>query len=80
MATISNKLKIDVYHFASLGNAFVRKETKIIPLPAEFVPCSPGPDGAMRVYTKILYHEGGIAKEAYVGQTVAQLDTLITNS
>lgn len=80
MATISNKLSIDVYNFNSVGNAFTSKETRIIPLPAEFVPCSPGPDGLGTVKTKILYHEGGIAKEAYVGQSVQELNSLIVNT
>lgn len=78
MATISNELSIDVYYFSSVGNAFVRKETKIIPLPAQFTPCSPGPDSAMRVYTKITY--GNPPIDAYVGQTIAQIQTLITNA
>lgn len=76
MATIRNELSIDVYHFNSVGNAFVRKETQVIPLPAEFTPCSPGPDGLMRVYTKITY--GNPPKEAYVGQTISELNSLIT--
>jgi hypothetical protein len=78
MATIANQLSIDVYHFNSVGNAFVRKETMNIPLPAQFVPCSPGPDRAMRVYTKILYGPN-LSREAYVGQTVAQLEALAEN-
>lgn len=79
MATIANELTVDVYMFNSVGNSFVRKETRIIPLPAQFVPCSPGPDGAMRVYTKILYGTN-YQQEAYVGQTQSQLQTLITNA
>lgn len=78
MATQANQLSIDVYFFNSVGNAFVRKETKIIPLPAQFAPCAPGPDGQMRVYTKIVY--GNPPQEAYVGQTIAQLQTLIVNA
>lgn len=78
MATIRNELVIDVYHFNATGNAFVRKETQIIPLPAQFTPCSPGPDGQMRVYTKITY--GNPPTDAYVGQTVAELNTLIVQS
>jgi hypothetical protein len=77
MATIANQLSIDVYHFNSVGNTFVRKETTIIPLPARFVACSPGPDRAMRVYSKILYGTN-FQQEAYVGQTVSQLNSLIT--
>lgn len=81
MATISNQLgPIDVYHFNSVGNAFRNKETRIIPLPADFYPCHIGPDGVTEVKTKILYHEGGIAKEAYVGQTVAELEALTKNT
>lgn len=76
MATQANELSIDVYFFSSVGNAFVRKETQIIPLPAKFVPCAPGPDSRMRVYTKIIY--GNPPQEAYVSQTVAQLNSLIT--
>lgn len=79
MATIANQLSIDVYHFNSVGNAFVRKETTIIPLPAKFVACSPGPDNAMRVYSKILYGPN-YQQEAYVGQTVAALNSLVTNA
>jgi hypothetical protein len=79
MATISNELSIDVYYFSSVGNAFVRKQTEIIPLPAKFVPCSPGPDNRMKVYSKILYGPGYLL-EAYVGQTVSQLNSLITNA
>lgn len=79
MATIANQLSIDVYHFNSVGNSFVRKETTIIPLPAKFVPCAPGPDNAMRVYSKILYGPN-YQQEAYVGQTVSQLNSLITLS
>jgi hypothetical protein len=78
MATISNELSIDCYYFNSVGNAFVRKQTEIIPLPAAFSPCAPGPDGRMRVYTKITF--GNPPQERYVGQTVAQLQTLITNA
>jgi hypothetical protein len=78
MATVANQLSIDVYHFSSTGNAFVRKETKNIPLPAIFTPCAPGPDGMMRVYTKINYGVN-YQQEAYVGQTVAQLETLAEN-
>jgi hypothetical protein len=79
MATQANQLSIDVYHFNSVGNAFVRKETTVIPLPAKFVPCAPGPDRAMRVYTKILFGPNN-SQEAYVGQTIAQLQTLIVNA
>jgi hypothetical protein len=78
MATLANQLSIDVYRFNSVGNAFVRKETIIIPLPAQFTPCSPGPDRAMRVYSKIVF--GQPPQEVYVGQTVAQLQSLITNA
>jgi hypothetical protein len=79
MATIANQLSIDVYHFNGAGNAFVRKETQIIPLPAKFVACSPGPDGAMRVYSKILYGPN-YQQEAYVGQSVQALNSLVTNA
>jgi len=78
MATQANQLSIDVYLFNSLGNAFIRKETQVIPLPAQFTPCAPGPDGRMRVYTKITY--GTPPKDAYVGQTIAQLNSLIVNA
>jgi hypothetical protein len=78
MATQANQLTIDCYHFNSTGNAFVRKQTETIPLPAQFLPCSPGPDGAMRVYTKIVF--GTPPQERYVGQTIAQLATLIVNA
>lgn len=78
MATIRNELVIDVYHFNSVGNAFVRKETQIIPLPAKFVSCSPGPDSMMRVYSKIIY--GNPPQEAYVGQSVDALNALIVQS
>lgn len=78
MATIANELSIDCYYFNSVGNAFVRKQTEVIPLPAQFVPCSPGPDGLMRVYTKIVF--GAPPQERYVGQTIAQLQTLIVNA
>ncbi len=44
MATQANQLSIDVYMFNSAGNRFVRKETRVIPLPAVFTPCAPGPD------------------------------------
>ena len=79
MATIANQLTIDAYRFNSVGNQFVRKETVTIPLPAQFIPCSPGPDNAMRVYTKILYGEN-FQNEIYVGETISQLSTRITNS
>jgi hypothetical protein len=72
---IRNSITLDVYMFNSVGNAFVRKETRNIPLPAQWVPCAPGPDGAMRVYSKILFGVN-YQQEAYVGQTVAQLETL----
>lgn len=78
MATQANQLSIDCYFFNSPGNVFVRKETQIIPLPAQFSQCAPGPDGAMRVYTKIVY--GTPPQERYVGQTIAQLQTLIVNA
>jgi hypothetical protein len=72
---IRNTFNVDVYYFNSTNNAFVRKETRSIPLPAEWVPCAPGPDRMMRVYSKILFGVG-FQQEAYVGQTCAQLDTL----
>jgi hypothetical protein len=78
MATQANQLSVDCYHFNAVGNQFVRKQTEIIPLPADFVPCSPGPDGRMRVYTKIIF--GNPPQERYVGQTIAQLQTLIVNA
>jgi hypothetical protein len=79
MATQANQLSIDCYLFNSVGNAFVRKETRVIPLPAQFVPCSPGPDGTMKVYSKILYGTN-FQQEAYVGQTISQLQSLIVNA
>jgi hypothetical protein len=72
---LNTVLTIDAYRFNSVGNAFVRKETISIPLPAQFVPCAPGPDGQMRAYSKILYGTN-FQQEAYVGQTVSQLNTL----
>jgi hypothetical protein len=80
MATISNQiLQIDAYLFNATGNAFVRKETQTIPLPVKIVPCSPGPDRAMRVYSKILYGVN-YQQEIYVGQSISQLQTLLTNA
>lgn len=79
MATLKNgQLSIDAYHFDSVGNAFTRKETVMIPLPAEFVPCAPGPDNQMRVYTKIVTSVDGFQKEYYVGQTVGELSALLS--
>lgn len=78
MATISNQLSIDAYRFNAVGNAFNRKETIIIPLPAIFTDCAPGPDRLMKVYTKIQYGPN-LSQEAYVGQTKAQLASLIVN-
>jgi hypothetical protein len=82
MATIANQLSIDAYRFNATGNAFVRKETIIIPLPALFTDCAPGPDSMMRVYTKITYTLPGTnyVQEAYVGQTKSQLASLIVNA
>jgi hypothetical protein len=74
---MNNSIVIDVYYFNSVGNAFVRKQTENIPLPIKFVPCAPGPDRAMRVYTKILYGDH-FQQEAYVGQSVAAVQTLVT--
>lgn len=71
---IRNTFNVDVYYFNSTGNQFVRKETRNIPLPAQWVPCAPGPDNMMRVYSKIIF--GNPPQIAYVGQTCAQLDTL----
>lgn len=79
MATIANELSIDVYFFTSTGNAFVRKETQTIPLPVKVVPCAPGPDNMMRVYSKILYGVN-YQQEAYVGQTQAAVQALLTNA
>lgn len=78
MATQANELSIDCYYFNSVGNAFVRKQTEVIPLPAQFVPCNPGPDGRQRVYTKIIF--GNPPQERFVGQTIQQLQTLIVNA
>lgn len=72
---IRNSFTVDVYYFNSTNNQFVRKETRNIPLPAQFVPCAPGPDQRMRVYSKILFGTN-YQQEAYVGQTVAALETL----
>lgn len=81
MATISNQiLQIDAYFFNSTGNRFVRKETVSIPLPATIVPCAPGPDGAYRVYSKITPTLVKPPRDYYVGQTIAQLQTLLTNA
>jgi hypothetical protein len=74
---MNNSIVIDVYYFNSVGNQFVRKQTENIPLPIKFQPCAPGPDGRMRVYTKINYGEN-YQQEAYVGQTVAAVQTLAT--
>lgn len=73
---LNTALSIDVYFFDSVGNQFVRKETIGIPLPAQFVPCSPGPDGQMSVYSKILYGTN-FQQEAYVAQTVSELAVLV---
>ncbi len=72
---IRNSFVVDVYYFSSIGNAFVRRQPENIPLPAKWQPCGPGPDGAMRVYSKILYGTN-FQQEAYVAQTVAQLEVL----
>ena len=74
---LNNTITVDVYYFNSVGNTFVRKQTENIPLPAKFVPVSPGPDGRMRVYSKIIFGPN-YSMEAYVGQTVAQLQALAT--
>lgn len=82
MATIRNVLFIDVYRFNSVGNQFVRKETVGLPLPfVAAVPCSPGPDGRMRVYTKITVGEpSGPPQDYYVGQTVSELAALVVQA
>ena len=79
MAQIRNELSIDVYLFSSVGNAFIRKETQMLPLPfTSVVPCSPGPDNRMRVYSKIT--TGNPPKDYYVGESVAQLGALVVQS
>ncbi len=81
MATISNQLgPIDVYFFNAVGNSFVRKETTTIPLPARFVSCAPGPDGLMRVYSKVIPIGIHPPQEFYVGQSVSQLEALSKNA
>lgn len=76
MSTIRNMISIDVYSFDTVGNRFLRKETNSLPLPfISAVPCSPGPDGLMKVYTKITV--GNPPADYYVGQTISQLDALI---
>ncbi len=80
MATISNSLTTDVYFFNSVGNTFVRKETRTIPLPAELTPCAPGPDGLMRVYTKVTPIGISPPEDFYVGETISQLQSKITNA
>lgn len=79
MATIRNELIIDVYRFSAVGNAFLRKETVGLPLPFDaMVPCSPGPDNRMRVYTKIV--TGKPPQDFYVGQSISELSSLIVQS
>jgi hypothetical protein len=76
MSTIRNMVALDCYLFNSVNNAFVRKETQMIPLPVtNMIPCAPGPDGKMKVYTKIIF--GNPPQERYVGETISQLQSLI---
>lgn len=76
MSTIRNMVSLDAYSFDTVGNRFLRKETVSLPLPfLSVVGCAPGPDGLMKVYSKITV--GNPPTDYYVGQTIAQLDSLI---
>lgn len=78
MATIRNQIFLTVYRFNSVGNQFVRAEEVGLPVPFRSVtPCSPGPDGRMRVYSKIVTTQNP-PQEFYVPQTSAQLNAMIT--
>lgn len=81
---LNTVISVDVYDFSSTGNAYVTKRRQAIPLPAEFVDITSAtrpngsPDPRVYCYSKILYHEGGaggLLKEAYTAETVAQLIT-----
>lgn len=76
MATIRNTIFIDVYSFDTIGNAFLRKETMGLPVPFQAITdCRPGPDNAMRVYSKLT--TGNPPTDYYVGQTIAEIAALI---
>jgi hypothetical protein len=77
MATIKNQIFLTVYRFNSVGNAFVRAEEVGLPLPfRSVVGCAPGPDGRMRVYSKIT--TGNPPQDYYVPQSTAQLNNMVT--
>jgi lysophospholipase L1-like esterase len=69
-------LSLDVYKFCNVGNIFLRKETIGIPLPAKFIP-SKSPRGDSFINSKILFNSYGSIQEAYVPQTVEQLNAMI---
>lgn len=71
---MAETLAVLAYRFNSTNNRLVSTETIGVPLPAQFVPCAPGPDQSMRVYSKILYGEN-YQQVAYVPNTVAELTT-----
>lgn len=70
----NQSLAVLAYRFNSTNNRLVMTETIGIPLPAQFVPCAPGPDQSMRVYSKILYGEN-FQQVAYVPNAVSELVT-----
>lgn len=73
---LNTSIKTDVYMFNATGNAFVRKETRVLPLPfLSVVPLNIGPDGKTYTYSKITL--GTPPQDFYVGETVSALNTLM---
>lgn len=79
MATIRNSISLDIYHFNATGNAFVRKETQVLPVPfISVTPLSIGPDNRTYTYSKITV--GTPPKDYYIGQTISELNLLLVQS
>ncbi len=76
MATIRNSISLDVYRFNATGNAFVRKETVVLPVPFQsVVPLPIGPDNLTYTYSKITV--GTPPQDYYIGQTISELNSLL---
>ena len=80
---LNTVISVDVYDFGNTGNAYSSKRLAALPLPAEFVDVTgASPDPRVYVYSKIVYHQGGpggLLKEAYTAETVAELVTKANN-
>jgi len=69
-----SSISVLAYRFNSNNNKLVEVVTISVPPPFEVVPCAPGPDASMRVYSKILYGTN-FQQIAYTPDSVASLIT-----